>query len=284
MKKRQVNADLHNHLATRRDLSHLEFDIVIDTIRERLGPGGIFGVCNFDDNRYEQFVGKQGYERENMGNAIYVPEKDIWVVKGQEVHSKDGSVLVLGLNEGKALKSGRPLEDTIKESKDHKGINVMVHPFHIAGLGRYFEYNFRKYNETPLMQTIYFELFRKFDGIEIHNSEAALSLFPITPLNPNEKARELFRMMRYFHTKLGTVISSDGHSVWEIGTSYMTVDFPERGYVNSDHWVRKFLRDAVREHRNEDGQMNNCRLGAFLHGLAAYGYYPILNRIKKEKQ
>ena len=137
-----VKADLHNHLRTRSDMHGL-FNPAIDKTKKRLGAGGILGVVNFDDRRYEDFVSqKGGYEREKIGrNAIYVPEKDILVVKGQEVPTQDGHILVIGLNYGVNLERKRSLKDTIANALDENGIIILDHPFYYEGAIDYFRNN-----------------------------------------------------------------------------------------------------------------------------------------------
>lgn len=114
---RIVKADLHNHLRTRSRMSGL-FNRTIDTARQKLGRGGVIGLVNFSDRRYENFSGERGYERQDMGNALYTPVQDILVVKGQEVPTQDGHLLVLGLEKDKHLKENRTLHDSVKEAKD----------------------------------------------------------------------------------------------------------------------------------------------------------------------
>ena len=87
---RKVRADLHNHLGP--GGSFPSFNYVIDLARKRLGQGGILGIANVrqDEDRYEKFVDSPGYERMDIGNAIFVPSKQILVVKEHEVIKKEG--------------------------------------------------------------------------------------------------------------------------------------------------------------------------------------------------
>ena len=130
----KVKADLHNHIRTRSPLKEEFFNKTINKARRRLGPGGVWALINFSDSRYETFAGLRGYNRINLRSGIYVPEKDILVVKGQEVPTKQGHLLVLGLEKDKHLKDGRILEDTIKEAKDHNGILIVDHPFYFESV------------------------------------------------------------------------------------------------------------------------------------------------------
>ena len=65
-----------------------EFDKTINIARKRLGKRGIVGVVNYTDKRYEDFSKLPGYDRTNIGNAIYIPEKEILIIKGQETPTR----------------------------------------------------------------------------------------------------------------------------------------------------------------------------------------------------
>jgi len=257
----KVNADLHTHLRTRADISNLDFNQVIDLARERLGPGGILGVVNFADRHYEQFVGKRGYERHDLSNGVYVPEKKVLVVKGEEVATKQGHLLVLGIRKNRHLAHDRTLDDTIREAKQGNGIMIADHPFTYFGIGKQLE---RVYNiGGKILSSEYLE---KLDAIEVHNGEASLS-----PRNPNKKAQEFFRRMRYFNPKLGALIVSDGHSLKEVGISYTTLEMPDYETITSPYLLVDHLRKAIQNHRDFSGKMTGARFMAILHLLAIMG-------------
>ena len=88
---------LHNHLG--RNGRNPGFDETIDIVYNALGSRGIFGIGNCNDIRYEDFINQRGrYERKFIGNgdpkenhiAVYVPDKEIMIVRGQEVFSDKG--------------------------------------------------------------------------------------------------------------------------------------------------------------------------------------------------
>jgi len=77
-----TKADFHNHLQTCKPTC--SFNEVVDIVSKKLGDDGVIGVVNVgDDNRYEKFLGFKGYERKEIGAGFYVPEKSVFVVKGQ---------------------------------------------------------------------------------------------------------------------------------------------------------------------------------------------------------
>jgi len=236
----KIKADLHNHLRTSSNMEGL-FNKVVDKIRERLGSGGIIAVANYNDKRYESFVNQKGYIRENLGNAIYIPEKEILIVKGQEIPTKDGDLLILGLKENTHLKSGRILEDTCKEANDNGGIIIGVHFFYVAGVGPSLEEN-----ES---------LLKYFDGFEIHNGEAAIWIPGIAPAHANKKAQEFYEKIKNDYDT-GAISCSDGHSLYEIGSSYI---FLEKPNIKNSEKLNKSLRKSIREHKDfsQDKQKNS---------------------------
>ncbi|MBS3088902.1 hypothetical protein J4402_03950 [Candidatus Pacearchaeota archaeon] len=254
---RTIRADLHNHLRTSSRMDGL-FNPAIDRAAERLGSGGIFGLVNFSDHRYEDFAGQRGYERENFGNAVYVPEKDILVVKGQEVPTAKGHLLVLGLEEDNHLKEGRPVLDSIKEAKDANGIIVADHPFGKEGLGHFFvdEYNSHR------------DYFGLLNGWEVFNGEAALWFPGLTPKNANNAAHDIYESYRLEVKGIAAVTSSDGHSLRELGTSYMPLETSDDyDNIKSSNEISSVLRNCLGSTKFSGffGRKNDSKLGALAH-------------------
>ena len=230
---KKIKADLHNHLRSSSILKDLDFNNSIDTAHKRLGSGACFGLINMHDMRYEKFADLRGYEREWVGenkNAIYVPARDVLVVRGQEVATKQGHLLVLGLAYGLHLKNNCSLEDTLKKARDNCGTIIVDHPFYLEGIGNYLEKNFK--------------LLKYIDAIEVYNGEASFGLLvgPF-PKNANEKAQKFYSEVRKDFPHLGAIASSDGHSISEIGSSYTEIDKPEYN-KNFIYSLRNSVRDA----------------------------------------
>ena len=227
----KVKTDLHNHIRTKgigpdEDL----FTHVCNITRKRLGKSGVLGVVNFQDERYEALTQQIGYQRVSFKGGIFVPEREIYIIKGQEVPTKDGHILVLGLEKDKHLKAGRPLEDTIKEVKnEHDAILIADHPFYKSGIGM--------------------EAFgANFDGVEVFNGEASLCVPKVTPKHANQRALENFRKFGSDYGP-GALASSDGHSLYEIGRSYTLLESGE--FTGFDNVIYD-LRNRVRNARLED--------------------------------
>ena len=248
----KVKADLHNHLRTSSILRNEDFNQAIDLASKRLGSSGIFAMVNFYDKRYENFISLKGYNRDSLGenaNGIYIPDKDVAVVKGQEIPTKQGHLLVLGLGYEVHLKGDRPLEDTIKEARDNNGIIIADHPFFREGVGNYLD------NHQDLI--------RHFDALEIHNGKAALSLFGLLPKRANEKAKEFYERAVLDNRHLGALSSSDGHSMYELGSSWTEIDSPD--LANKANFVSSLRESISQTSLSTERQNLDSRIGALDH-------------------
>lgn len=281
---RKVNADLHNHLKSGVIIKDMAFDGVVERVRQRLDRGGILGVTNFvditkrfstdhlhrkvfpTDFHYEQMLCHLDCEKENFGWAFYVPEKDILVVKGDEVVTKDGHVLALGIEEYKTLKADRPVEETLREARAMGAINVLVHPCSVAGIGKKKLLEVLKYSPEFV------------DAVEVHNSQAVW-IPKVTPRHANRIARAVYTARALdWGLDIGSFVSSDGDSVREIGTSYMTLDMPSYKGMKPE-MLKETLRRAVRGHKDLKGKVRRNELGMLLHGAAVCGYYPLMKKL-----
>ncbi len=246
-----AKADLHNHLRTSSRHYEGDFDRTVDVALKRLGENAIVGVVNFEDDRYKDLIASRGYERVYVGEnrtGVYVPGKKVLIVKGQEVPTREGHLLVLGLGCDKHLKQGRPLEDTLEDVRDNGAIAISDHPFSIEGLGPYLKRNSN--------------LLGEIDSIEIHNGEASFGL-PIgpLPLGANKKAREFYERIKKDFPHLGALSFSDGHSWYELGSSWTEIEMPELegNFVQS-------LKDSIRKTNLQTPmQMKSSVIGAIDH-------------------
>lgn len=256
-KLRVVKADLHSHLRTTSYWQEGDFNRAVDVAQRRLGEGGIFGLVNFSDTRYETFSGLTGYDRDFVGegkNAVYVPQKDIFIVRGQEVPTQQGHLLVLGLPKDVHLRERRSLEDAIKEARDSNGIIIADHPFYREGIGPCIQ-------DKP-------ELVKQFDAFEVFNGEASLWIPGLTPRHANRNASDFYSKRRYefkWHTKVGDVVSSDGHSFFELGRCWTALDISPT--LTTEASSEKFV-NALRESiRNAPHCKGIHSLGRFLYPI-----------------
>ncbi len=269
MPTRFVRADLHNHLRTSSRRHTGDFNRAVDVASRRLGAGGILGLINFSDTRYETFVATPGYERAHVGeqrNAVHIPHRDILVVKGQEIPTQHGHVLVMGLGHGTHLKEGRTVEDTLKEAHDFNGIIIADHPCYVAGIGQYLR-------EHP-------NLIEQFDGVETHNSEADLWLPRVTPRHANREAGRLYNdLTDDLLGSVGEIATSDGHSWYEVGKSWTGLEMPTNysAWKNSENflamlrravWAQRYSKEIIPKELNgtpKQFQRMSGRLGCLDH-------------------
>jgi len=213
-------ADIHNHLG--RNGANPGFDETIDIAHARLGNGGIFGIANSDDFRYEKFVEQKGgkYKRITVSDKIgvYVPEKQMFVVKCQEVFSKQGHILAIAMPHGKNIAS-KEARDAIKEAKDLGAFLDAVHPFYVEGIGKFLEQN-------P-------ELLQHFSTWEVYNGSAVF-IPGFTTAFANKKAMKFYssNLLEKLGNGVGMSSSTDGHSVESIGKCYTLLDYSTNSFQN----------------------------------------------------
>ena len=140
------------------------------------------------------------------------------VVKGQEVPTKQGHILVLGIASGVHLKSGRSLLESLQEASDNEGIIIADHPFFHGGIGD------SLYDSRVL---------EYFDAIEIFNGEALFG---------NNKARNFYNSVKDIFPNLGALSCSDGHSFYELGKCWTEIDAPCLDY----QFLLSTLRNSIR--------------------------------------
>ncbi len=240
-----MRTDLHNHLG--RNGVFPSFDKVIDIAHSRLGDNGIFSVGNCDDFRYENFVDcqREKYERTTIEDngypiGIYIPEKNISVLKSQEVFTNEGHILVIGMPKNRNIKS-KTLEDTFKEAVDFNAITIVDHPFYKGGVNpeRVLRFN-------P-------------DGWEVYNASAELSIPLLLPKYANKKSQEFYISNIREKYNIGACAFTDGHSIEVIGRSYTNLDIKDNISVDS-------LRDVIRANKSlENLHMEPAKLDSLVH-------------------
>ncbi len=222
----KIKADLHNHLRTTSIFREGDFNKAVDRAARKLGENGLFAMVNFCDRRYEDFVNLRGYDRVPLGedrNGFYVPDKKVLIVKGQEVPTKQGHMLAVGLGHNIHIKNGLSLEDTVKAIKDNRAIAIADHPFSFQGIYT------NGYH--------YSILFESLDAMEVHNGE--------TLPKANTHAQWCYSTAKDDNPNLGALSSSDGHSMYELGNCWTELDFDFSNIKSSD--FVSGLRTAIRK-------------------------------------
>jgi len=117
-------------------------------------------------------------------------KEKIILIKGEEISTKDGHLIGLGLEEN--IKPGLTAEESIDKIKKQGGISIAPHPFTPFGL------------RNKILNL-------NLDGIETKNLWAVF-------LNKNRKANKYAKKM-----KLAKIGSSDAHSLSAVGKVYTDV-------------------------------------------------------------
>lgn len=249
-----LRTDLHNHLG--RNGANPGFDQTIDLVYERLGPNSIFGICNdgYQDKRFEGFINQNGgkYERtwlDDKKTILSVPEKQIFLINVEEVETKQGHFINVGMPSDKKIQKTDmtlTLEDAIKAADDFGTIKITVHPFGRDGLGYYLRENIN--------------LLEQFDGWEVYNASAELAIPFILPFNANLKSQKFYNSILGYDYGIGACAFTDGHSPEIIGMSYTILS------LNEDPLSIEFIRKAIKRNKTfENLHMKPAKLDAFKH-------------------
>lgn len=251
-----AKADLHNWLATGDTFNKYFFNKVVDRASKKLGPGGILGVVEAsNERRYGKFVELPGYIRENFGNAIYLWDQDLIILRGERVSTKDsGSLLVLGLDENNRMTHNRDIKDTLQEARDKNGIII-------------FNPSYCTLPDDSCLDGV--------DAIEVHNGSYALKV------GSNDYSQEIYEYHKENYN-LGSIVTSGGHSVREIGSSWMKIPSLQREDGDS---IRESLRVGIKRFRDpalgEEKRLNSCVMST-IH--TAKLYTPIIGWGAKSKK
>lgn len=270
----KIKADMHNHFQTLARIKEGFPEKAIGVIHKKLGKGGIVGLVNYQCNRFEQLYKKLKGERVEIGtlkrfNAIYIPEKEITIVKGQEIPTEEGDLLVYGIPHDVYLRSGRSLEDTAKEAKEIHGA-VVVAQTGIQGTTE-------KFNKENLDGLEY------IDAIETWNGSASIPIPGKNSLRANKNSEETFKSFKplkeIYDSQLGSIVTSDGHSLYEIGSSWTMIPEPnlENPDTLNDSLIKGFElpRQSYEEKKGKFAPM----IGVPIHVGALVRY----NRSKKDE-
>lgn len=223
-----VKTDLHTHGWTGQEPGFGQFVLKIlgergkrnlQTIAEKgfeQEQDTLIGFINFNDTRYQKIVNTRGELPKNYNLyddnvqrfvGVYGKNRDLWsfILRGQEIPTNEGHVLVLGNN--KEIKR-RTIEDVLKEAKDMNALIVGDHFLGLKGLGKENIIRYIKY----------------LDLLEYGNSN-----FP----ELTSKSKDIGEKL-----KIPGLYNSDSHNLERMFSSYMI--FPELDFSD---W--KTLREGI---------------------------------------
>ncbi len=259
---RTVKSTPHNHLRTTDYITEDDANSAVTIANERLGAGGVFGVINFNpspnelDYRWRNFVKNlRNYDIIHTKNGIYIEERDILVVKGQEVPTKEGyHVLLIGTCEDQNVTNNSSLDDVLDEGDKFGAIKVADHPFHKNGIGD-FLYTHRDY-------------ISRFDSIETGNG---IAINGAGFKDANEKASNFYHAVFKEYLDLTESVSDDGHSIHELGRNYSNIAMPENYtlFKDSPEKVVNALKDGylANRYQNLGHKLRTTKIGAINHFL-----------------
>lgn len=212
---RKVKAAFHEHLRT---CSRITPDLVsrtLDKARERLGPGGVFGVINFnsrtsEDPRWNQFAEHSiNHGIKDFGNSLYFPAYDLLAIRGQEIPTQIGHLLAICLPKGVNISHGLSFPYTVKQINEAGGLAIVDHPFGKDGCGKRLQ-NFRESLEGVF-------------GYEVFNAEVSPQSFG----QANRRAKNELVYINALKNKVLPIISQDGHSLYEFARTHMDIFMPQ---------------------------------------------------------
>lgn len=263
-----TKVDLHNHLKTRGYFRKKDFSKLVHHTSKGLDCGGIIGIttCRGENMwNYEKLLKYGGDRVKDLGNAFYILESGVLAVKTEEIGTKQGHLLAVGLKKYRNIPHDLDLEETIKIAKGEEGCLVFAqHPFYKRGLGHYL------YEHQSLLE--------KIDGIEIHNGEA-IWIPKKTPRNSNGIAEVFFSVMEDLYPHLIAISTSDGHSFSEIGSNYTEIsgfDFDEKDTSVLVSSLKHFLKNPIRHEKSISylpALRHKAHLGLILK-MIDWGLYP----------
>jgi hypothetical protein len=240
--------DLQNHWTTKSRV--LEAEDLFSHTYKKLGRGGVAGLVNCKDRRYEACYESKKDERFELrgGAAMYSLMHDTMIIKGEEVKSTDGDVIVMATNAFVHQTNGKDLEYTLKEAQDQEGVVILSTPAS-------FNSNIR---EVMIRNP---DLWQFVDAVEVYNSNLGDKA--------NRKSNALYQRGLRYNPNLGLLASSDGHSYGEIGTSYTVFDLPNFEDIKTSEQLRQELRKGMRQAANNRENIKTKRnyVGPLVHAV-----------------
>jgi predicted metal-dependent phosphoesterase TrpH len=133
-------------------------------------------------------------------------KKDIIFIKGEEISSRDGHVIGLGLEE--AIRPGLSVAETIDRIKKQGGVAIAPHPFIYYGVG------YRIFTS-------------KFDGVEVVNPWASL-------FGKNRFVKSIIPEVNF-----APIGSTDAHMLWMVGKIFTRLRIKRRSVDGVLDAIRK---------------------------------------------
>lgn len=217
-----IKADLHSHLATVEPA--YSFEKLVKAMNKRDAKNGLLGIIEMShvnhDTRYSDMkksAHRCGYKFKDLGNVFRLHGYHETFVHGLEIPTRYGHFLAVGTKEGVRVPEGMEPEDAVKKVCDDSGYRPAFIVPHMASRNGMLEYLTMNHN-----------FLEDVDGIEVWNGSAVVPIINgnILSGDANRIAQEFFDEYASDYD-FGAVISSDGHSLREVFSSYMIMPTPE---------------------------------------------------------
>ncbi len=244
-----VRADLHNYGQTSNLISG-GFDRIVAKAKERLGRGGVVGIVDVHEERYSRFrKNTPASQYEDLQHGVYFPNDNVLVLRGVRTFTPDDSmsILAFGIPEGKYLRRDE-VSHMVKEAREE--YDAVIIALQSQNLFKYLVRN-------P-------SLLEQIDAIEVFNGN-----YSIIP-SSNQEAQLFWEFYRNkTENNLCSIVTSGGHSVSEIGLSWMMMPMLD---LYSPGSLKESLAGGVKRERirEEENRTNSlfAKAMAFRHGLA----------------
>jgi len=260
MKTVECRADLHNHIAETEELMTTDSNGIVDHASNRLGRYGILGITNSrGDRRYQKFRENLEYDAKDLGNFVYIPEKELWVARTDEPAADDKRhLLFIGFDKTREIESeAHSVKAMLVKAKARGLVSILPHPIGGMGALETFEKDLNSTGDKFKFPLYFGEL---VSGIEIFNSQSSLWVPGVFPYHSNKKAQEFYELLARWTMnsarllvddidlpkKVGALSFTDGHSVEEIGTCYTNLTMPHPDEITSNHLMVAALDEAIR--------------------------------------
>ncbi len=215
----------------------------------------ILCIADFNhDKRYEKFVKTSRKLREfdieykNEQDFIKISNngKDYYIIKGDEIPTDKGHILLIGTST--TIKS-KNLKEVLKEAHKQHAVIIAPHPLHKFGIPFMLLQKIRKQGELSLSQAELQKHKKEFDAVEYD------SYFP-------EDKKKLLKFSNKEHLPL--IADSDAHFLNEFFSSYFElsgIDFTNENIFKKS--LKKALHKQIKIHAGKNGFFS-----AYKHGFS----------------
>ncbi|MEK6891526.1 MAG: hypothetical protein AABX03_05320 [Nanoarchaeota archaeon] len=259
-----VKADLHNYAQTDNVINEC-FERIANQAQRSMGENSVVGIVEVHEERYSKFKGNTAFlAYEDFGHAVYLPSKKVLVLRGVRTFTQDdsASILAFGIPENRYLPRRKDIGEMIQDAHE-KYKAVIIAP----QSQRLFKY--LAGHEQAL---------RQVDAVETFNGSYSIKR------DSNNNAKLFHDMMntKHLHFNLGSLVTSGGHSISEIGRSWTLL--PHLDLTDSET-LKESLREAIKLPKPEKGFHKDSSLStkalAYIHAAKLKFWWALKSKERK---